>query len=360
LCTLAYAGRETDFLGYGMLRLIGSISLALAIAGCGGGSLDFSANSPAGLPENVDVVSVTPDNVGDYVARAALPARTTLPGSGGAWSYGVGSGDRLVVTVFGHPELNGSAAGAGAEFLVSASGEIFYPYIGAVAVSGKSLGEIRSEISERLAVYIPEPQVDVQVAQFASQSVVVSGAVAQPQPLAITTSELRVSDALARVGGATEAADLSELRVTRAGKTYDVAYGAFLDGGTAQDNPRLVAGDVLNIPTRAVREAYVLGEVGQQSAVDLSLGPITLTQALSRNGGIDKLRGDTRGVFVFRGAGSRVTVFQFDTSTPIGLSLGTKFTLAPSDVVYVVRSPLQRWNDTISKVLPSLSLSRGL
>jgi polysaccharide biosynthesis/export protein len=47
-------------------------------------------------------------------------------------------------------------------------------------------------------------------------------------------------------------------------------------------------------------------------------------------------------------------VFQLDTSNPAGLLLGTRFVLEPSDVVYILRSPLQRWNDTISRLLPSV------
>ena len=49
-----------------------------------------------------------------------------------------------------------------------------------------------------------------------------------------------------------------------------------------------------------------------------------------------------------------MTVFQLETSSPTGLLLGTRFVLEPGDVVYVTRNPLQRWNDTISKLLPTV------
>jgi polysaccharide export outer membrane protein len=47
-------------------------------------------------------------------------------------------------------------------------------------------------------------------------------------------------------------------------------------------------------------------------------------------------------------------VFQLDTSSPTGLLLGTRFVLEPGDVVYVLRSRLQRWNDTIVRLLPTV------
>lgn len=53
-------------------------------------------------------------------------------------------------------------------------------------------------------------------------------------------------------------------------------------------------------------------------------------------------------------------VFQLDTSVPSGLLLGTRFVLEPGDVVYVLRSPLQRWNDTIVRLLPTVQAVRSV
>jgi polysaccharide export outer membrane protein len=340
-----------------MLRNFAILTGFLALLGCSDDFLNHSLSADKNFPATVDVVRINAANIADYSIRTKVVNGTTVPISSGAWSYTIGSGDSLVVTVFDNPELNGSVANSKSEFLVGASGEIFYPHIGAVYVAGKSLSEVRLDIIQRLATYIRDPQVDVQVARFESQSVIVSGAVKQPQPLNVTTSELRVSDALALVGGTLKEADFSVFNLTRGGKNYSVAYSEFLEGGSAADNPRLLPGDVLNVPELVVREAYILGETQIQSAVDLTYGDLSLTQAISRNGGIDQLRGDARGVFVFRGNSDSVTVYQIDTSTPAGLNLGTRFMLKANDVVYVARTPLQRWNDTISKILPSLSLA---
>jgi polysaccharide export outer membrane protein len=120
------------------------------------------------------------------------------------------------------------------------------------------------------------------------------------------------------------------------------------------NNPILRNGDIVNVPRRLASEAYILGEVRQPSPVDLSIEPITLTQALTRRGGLIQARADARGVFVFRRIGGQTTVFQLETDSPEGWLLGTRFTLEPRDVVYVTRSPLQKWNDTISSLLPTV------
>ncbi len=89
--------------------------------------------------------------------------------------------------------------------------------------------------------------------------------------------------------------------------------------------------------------------------MDLSENTVTLTQALTRQGGLDSRRADARGVFVFRAEKKDVVVFQLNARSPGGYLLGTKFVLHPNDVVYVARSPLQRWNDTITQLLPTVS-----
>jgi polysaccharide export outer membrane protein len=107
-------------------------------------------------------------------------------------------------------------------------------------------------------------------------------------------------------------------------------------------------------------DAFVLGEIVSPATVDLSEDDISLTQAVTRQGGLSDISGDARGVFVFRNHGNMIHVYQLDTSSPTGFVLGTRFMLSPNDVVFVTRSPLGRWNDTISALLPTISVAGGL
>ncbi len=121
-----------------------------------------------------------------------------------------------------------------------------------------------------------------------------------------------------------------------------------------QNNPILHKGDVVHVPELRNEQAYILGEVGKPSVVDLAKEQVNLTQALANQGGLKEVRADARGVFVFRNVGGRTTVYQLETSSPEGWLLGTEFSLIPEDVVYVTRSPLTRWNDTITGLLPTV------
>ena len=113
------------------------------------------------------------------------------------------------------------------------------------------------------------------------------------------------------------------------------------------------------MPRRRAQEAYLLGQIRKPATVDLSIEQITLTQALTRQGGLSEERADARGVFVFRSINNKMTVFQLETSSPTGLLLGTRFLLEPGDVVYVLRSPLSKWNDVISALLPTVNATRA-
>jgi polysaccharide export outer membrane protein len=162
-------------------------------------------------------------------------------------------------------------------------------------------------------------------------------------------------EAVNAAGGLTEDADPGRITIQRNGYIARVDLTGFLERGYRQNNPVLRNGDIVNVPPRRTLEAFLLGEISKPSTVDLSKEPVTLTQALTRQGGLREARADARGVFVFRAAPATTYVYQLETSSPAGLLLGTRFMLEPGDVVYVTRSPLQKWNDTITRILPTVN-----
>ena len=336
------------------------LSVFLAVSGCTDGYVRFpvAVGSQDPLPADIDLIVLDTNNIDTFSRPARGHTGTGLP-SGRAWNYTVGGGDILSVIVFNHPELT---LPAGAErsaeesgFLVRGDGTFSYPFIGTVMARGRPVEQIRDELTQRLAQYIPDPQVDVRIAAYNSQAVVVSGEVNAPNRQPLTAVPLSLIEAVNAAGGFTDEADLRAVSVQRSGQIFTVDMQGFLVGGITQNNPVLRNGDVVNVPRRHAEEAYMLGEVADPDVIDLSREPITLTQALARRGGMAQSRADARGVLVFRqAADERTRVFQLDVTSPTGLLIGTRFVLEPGDVVYVMRSPLQRWNDTISRLLPTV------
>lgn len=360
------------FLGFGKqgffehLPILTATMLTMFVAACSDGYVKFPTNPDAqrSLGDNVEVIVLSPENIDNFTSPVRMHQATQLPG-GRSWTYAVGAGDILSVIVFDHPELTlpagpqRSAAESG--FQVASDGTITYPYIGTIRASGRSVGQIRADISQRLADFIPDPQVEVRIAAYNSQAIVVSGEVEEPNRQPLTSVGLSLVEAINAAGGFTDEADPRMVSVQRNGQIYRVNVAGFLENGITQNNPILRNGDVVNVPRRPAEEAYLLGEIARPDVVDLSREVITLTQAIARNGGLQQSRANARGVLVFRKHDSnRMRVFQLDTSVPSGLLLGTRFVLEPGDVVYVLRSPLQRWNDTIIRLLPTVQAVRAI
>jgi len=340
-------------------RALGAAVLLAALGACADGNLSFpvTADAQRGITENVEIIRLDATNIGSFVAPARGHAVSTLP-SGGGWNYRVGPGDILSIIVFDHPELTLPAGpqrtAEESGFRVQSDGTFFYPFIGQVQARGRPLEQIREDLTQRLAEFIPNPQLEVRVAAFNSQAVVVTGEVENPSRQPVTTVQLNLVSAINAAGGMTDSADTRGITLLRGGERHVIDLEGFFTAAISSNNPLLRDGDVVHVPRRRAQEAFLLGEVRQPDAIDLSQDTVTLTQAITRQGGLENVRADARGVFVFRQIGTRMRVFQLETNRPEGLLLGTRFILEPGDVVYVVRSPLQRWNDTISRLLPSV------
>lgn len=341
-------------MGFGLSFRV--LSLCLLVAGCSDGAVMVAASKEPVKPVDVAIVRLGPDNIGQMAAPPPARVPSTLA-SAPLGDYQVGPGDALSVIVIDHPELLVPGAGTEQGYLVRRDGTFTYPFVGDVVATGRTVEDIRKDLVQRLATFFPDPQIDVRVAKYGSQRVVIGGAVGQPSIRVLEGLPLTVFDAVTSSGGLKENADVTRISLRRGGKEYRIDLDGYLADGLAANNPPLRAGDVIFVPTRKQDEAFVLGEVLRPSPVDLSRDPVTVTQAITRMGGLNLTRANASGVFVFRETNGKYTVYALDMSRPEGVLLGTRFVLRPNDVIYVTRAPLQKWNDTISRILPTINAS---
>ncbi len=162
------------------------------------------ADADFNLNQMADVYPITPMLLQSYQAGLGADARLN------SYQYRIGAGDVLNIIVWDHPELttpvmaNTTAAGNGSVrsgTWVDAQGYIFYPFIGKVAVAGKTLPEARQLLTSRLSRYIKKPQLDVNVAQFRSQPVYVMGEVGRQKTVIMDDHGLNLTQALGEAEG---------------------------------------------------------------------------------------------------------------------------------------------------------------
>jgi len=345
-----------------MVFLLGGCALAPGI-NLNADDLQKRASAPEGQDSNAIDVEFVPITVELLQQQAFSQTRSPNIGKSAItlsdYQYRVDPQDVLSVIVWEHPELTipageqRSAEQAG--HTVMPDGTIFFPYVGKLAVAGLTTDEIRSKLTERLAKYIKNPQLDVRVVSFRSKRIYLTGEVNKPGNLAITDVPMQVVDAINKVGGMTQLADQSSVQLIRGEKTITVDLQAILEQGELRQNYLLQDGDLIHVPDENDKAVFVMGEVTKPGTVPLHKGRLSLARAISDSGGVNQTSADTGNIFVIRQNEQRPSVYHLNAERADKLLLATRFQLQPSDVVVVSATGLTRYNRVISQLVPTLN-----
>ena len=171
---------------------------------------------------------------------AAGVAQPEKPGD----DYIIGSGDILDISLWKDEAMT-------RQVTVLTDGKIAFPLIGEVTAAGRTVGEVKQDMVEKLKEYVPEPVLNVDVKQVNSMIIYVTGRVNTPGRYPVNT-RVTVLQALSIAGGLNAFAKRSKIKVFRQerGKTvtYPFDYNEVVDGENLQQNIILKRGDVVVVP----------------------------------------------------------------------------------------------------------------
>lgn len=358
---------------YPRVAVVGlTIFFAVTLVGCAsppnwiptsGPSRTQLEDSMASPPTNdIQIVEVN-----EAVARRLLAAKKQLQfsetlGNAGQAPYLVGLGDVIEVTLWEAPPaaLFGGAvldprvgpattrATTLPEQMVSANGTINVPFAGQIQAAGLSLQQIEADVTKRLKDKANQPQVLVRTIRNNSANVTVVGEVANSTRMPLTAKGERLLDALAAAGGVRQPVNKMTLQVSRSGQVQAMALDAIIRD--PKQNIVLQPGDVITSFFQPLGFT-VLGATGKNEEINFEAQGISIAQALARAGGLQDVRADARGVFLFRfespdvldlpvkpvltPEGKVPVVYRLNLKDPASFFVAQSFPVQNRDVLYV-------------------------
>ncbi len=136
---------------------------------------------------------------------------------------------------------------------IATNGAITYPLIGNIKISGYSVSEAENILSSALQKYIKNPQVSMLIQEYGNKTVYVLGQVSKPAAIQIPPEKpLTVLEAITSVGGFTDIAAVSRVRVLRMENGKQISIDVDVTQITKQGNKALdialKPGDVVFVP----------------------------------------------------------------------------------------------------------------
>lgn len=242
---------------------------------------------------------------GILLALATLLSPMTVVGQSVGQDYVVGTGDSLNIQVYGEPDLSFDS------LPILDEGVVVMPLIGEIRTAGKTVRDLESELTQRLADgYLIQPRVSVSVASYRPFFLV--GEVRNPGTVRYV-NDMNVRKAVVLGGGLTEDGDMNQVSIER-------SNGRVLND--VDETTPVFPGDIVTVSSRDT--LAVRGAVQYPNEVAYQAG-MTIDQAISLSGG-----------FAADADRSRIMLERGGTVTDVSGALATE--VRPNDIVTVNRS----------------------
>jgi len=253
-------------------------------------------------------------------AQAAAPAAQIPPGT----DYVVGPQDVLNVRIYGEDKLSG-------KIRIDNDGSFPFEYLGRVKAEGMTTAQIETHLVKALGDgYLRSPQVSVEVIEYRSQSVFVTGEVRSPNKYMLPGNST-LMDVLTYAGSVTpNAGNWVQITHVRQGAEvlgptvsaeYDLRVNLRdIQNGKAQ-NVKMRDGDTIFVPK--AERVWVVGQVRNPQGVVHEDG-MTVFEAIAAAGGITE-----------KGSNSRIEIVRIENGQRKSIDAKQTDVLKPGDQVNV-------------------------
>ena len=158
--------------------------------------------------------------------------------------YTINPGDLLEISVWKEPDLQ-------RQVLVRPDGAFSFPLSGDIVAEGRTVEDVRQEITAQLETFIPDLVVTVTVAEIRGNKIFVIGQVNTPGEF-VVNPRVDVIQALSIAGGMTPFAQVNNIKILRRRngqqRIQNFRYSDIIKGEDLEQNILLEVGDVVLVP----------------------------------------------------------------------------------------------------------------
>ena len=244
---------------------------------------------------------------------------------------------------------------------VDHEGNIVFPSVGKIYALGKTIEEVRSDISS-LMEKLPDSQNDFQVkiAEFNSQKAIVSIPGKPGGVIKIHDTAIPLDEILTEMGMAIDVNMITQINLRRGGKSFFFTLDELLK--ETKDRLYLNPDDQVSIQTLKYKNSkvFILGGITPQIfEIDPSVRQ-TLADILFTSGGaLSKSSAKRSEVYLLRGS-NPVMAYHLDAQNPTRLIVADAMELRPNDILYVAEQPIISFNRTLATIVPLRILLRDI
>jgi polysaccharide export outer membrane protein len=370
-------------------RTVLSVAAVMALAACsalsGSGPSRDDVSDQSTLPgiqryEVVDIDSSAinvlrhrgPDSFlahfGDY--RSSVEPSIGIGDTVSVTIWEAGAGGLFSAPLTADRFSTGSKSATIPDQVVGRDGSISVPYAGRVRVAGRTTRDVQAIVEHALAGKAIEPQVLINVPRSVSNSVTVTGEVANGARVPLSVKGDRIMDVVATAGGIRAPVNETYVQLSRGSETIRVAMTRV--SSDPKENIYMRPNDVLTL-IRDPQTFIAYGATGKNAEIPFDAEGISLSQALAKAGGLLDFRADPAGVFIFRFepedvvralrpdstliAHNQVTpvVYRLNLRDAASLFVAQSFRVQNRDLLYVSNAPI---TDT-QKIMEVVGLLAG-
>ena len=287
-------------------------------------------------------------------------------------------GDTLSMQVYENVDQGvfGSFGGAGGVdgLYVDQDGMIFVPYVGRMKAAGKTLENLRVEMTETLSALTPDPQVRLSRSEGVSGAAVTILGNGGSGLFPLEPQTLRLSDMLTAAGAIDASVDPVSVRVSvsRGSRTGEISLFDLLQDDS--NNIALRPGDRISIQEDE-RKFTLMGALGGRGIVNFPEPDFSILEAISYAGGLDGSVSDPKGIFILRNEepGSiqklandpsitcpQRVVYVVDLTKPNGIFIAREFMMKDDDTLLVTEAPFTQWTKVLNAILNTSSSVQNL